>query len=133
MWPVNFDSTQRPPSTMRFSLTPFDFSGGAAGSIHEVTSASQVPTIPASALWGSPGVANFCQASIIAFCSADMGLSAGFASWAAAAPATISPAHKANVNSRTFICSPPECRARHGWPSERSYTGLGVRGRGVVP
>ncbi len=39
----------------------------------------------------------------MAFCSADIGLSAGFASWAAAVPANSTPAQRANVSSRNFI------------------------------
>jgi hypothetical protein len=65
-----------------------------------------VPTIPASGLWPSAGVANFAQASIAAFCSADIGFSFGFASWAGAGPAHRRAAHTANVAFECFMISP---------------------------
>src|SRR6478672_13381297 len=70
--PVKLSWMYRPPSTHLFSETPVETIGGCPGVIHEVTLASNVPTMPSSALWPAPGVANFCHASIMAFSSADI-------------------------------------------------------------
>src|SRR5687768_16546280 len=96
--PVNCCSIQLPPRIDLFTLVPADFAGGWPGAIHIETSASHVPSMPRRRLWGSPTALAAAQASIIAFCSADIGgCPAGFVSWAPAAPAA-SPAQSTNAH-----------------------------------
>src|SRR3546814_3887363 len=74
-WPMkrllNCVRIWRPPSTAVSTDLPVSTIGGAEGSIHIVCFVSQVPAkCSASCACCGPGVAAFCQAAIIACCSA---------------------------------------------------------------
>src|SRR6266508_4980893 len=102
--------TYRFPSTQRFSEVPVDSSGGLEGSIHIVTLVSQVPIMDSSFLCGSPGVAAFVIASIIAFSSGGPALAAFFpfsSPIATQASSTIARASTPVRPLRTLICVPP--------------------------
>src|SRR6266508_3461475 len=102
--------TYRFPSTQRFSEVPVDSSGGLEGSIHIVTLVSQVPIMDSSFLCGSPGVAAFVIASIIAFSSGGPALAAFLpfsSAIAAEASSTIARARNPARPLRTLICIPP--------------------------
>src|SRR5688572_31998055 len=64
----------RPPNTGVLIEVPVSTDGGAAGSIHIDCFVLQVPSNCLARRWcGSPGVDAFCQAAIIACCSALIG------------------------------------------------------------